>query len=112
MTPHAIALMTSILLGVVGQISLKAAALQGGEGIGLYLQRFTFTGLSAYFAAALLYTYSLKEIPLSIAFPSVSISYVVVSLLAHVIWGEPFGAKNVAALLAIGAGIYILSRPQ
>ena len=104
------ALIISILLGVIGQISLKAGALQGHSDGNLYFQKYTVLGLFAYFLASLLYIYSLRNIPVSVAFPSVSISYVAVAYLAHVIWGEAFGLKQLLALLLIGSGIYILSR--
>ena len=103
-------LIISIILGVIGQISLKAGALQGNSYGNLYFQKYTILGLFAYFLAALLYIYSLKSIPVSVAFPSVSISYVAVAYLANVIWGEPFGLKQILALLLITSGIYVLSR--
>lgn len=94
----------------MGQISLKAGALQGKANEGfLYFQKFTLIGLFIYFSAALLYIYALKRIPVSVAFPSVSISYVAVAYLAHLIWGETFGLRQIQALLLIGAGIFILS---
>lgn len=104
------ALVASILLGVFGQISLKAGAIQESNSSSIYLQKFTFLGLAFYFLAALFYIFALKKIPLSIAFPSVSISYVAVAFLAHLIWGEPFGLRQILALLLIGLGIFLLSR--
>lgn len=105
-----IALVSSICLSVVGQISLKAGALQSKANDGfLYFQKFTLVGLFIYFSAALLYIYALKRIPVSVASPSVSISYIVVAYLAHVIWGEAFGVRQIQALLLIGAGMFLLS---
>ncbi len=104
------ALVASILLGVFGQISLKAGAVRASNLGSVYLHKFTLLGLVFYFLAALFYIFALKKIPLSIAFPSVSISYVAVAFLAHLIWGEPFGFRQILALLLIGLGIYLLSR--
>ena len=105
-------LIASISLNIVGQVSLKAGALQGGQGIAVYLHKFTVLGFGTYFISALLYIYALKKIPLCIAFPCVSISYIFVSLLAHYIWGEPFTPKHLIALGFIGIGIYVLSSTQ
>lgn len=105
-------LVISILIGVGGQVSLKAGALHNpGVSLGaLFCQPYVLLGLFAYFVSALLYIYALREIPLSVAFPSVSISYVLVAVLAHLIWGETLGLRQVAALVLIGSGICVLWR--
>ena len=112
MNLHLLSLIASISLNILGQIGLKAGALQGAQGESLYLNKFTLMGFGTYFVSAVLYIFALKKIPLSIAFPCVSISYIFVSLLAHYIWGEPFTPKHLAALGFIGIGIYILSSTQ
>ena len=105
-----LALTVSIIIGVGGQISLKAGAIEHFGNKILFLQPYVLVGLASYFVAALFYIYSLKTIPISLAFPSVSISYVAVALLAHLFLGEPFGGRHFFALLLISLGIYILSR--
>lgn len=105
-----LALAISIAIGVGGQISLKAGTTQNLGGKGVLFQPYILAGLLFYFIAALFYIYSLKKIPVSIAFPSVSISYVAVAFLAHLLWGEPFGLRQLFALLLISLGIYLLSR--
>lgn len=105
-----LALVISIILGVGGQLCLKAGALQSLSNKNFLFQPYILLGLFCYFCAALLYTYALTKIPLSVAFPSVSISYVVVAFLAHIIWGEAFGLQQIAALLLIASGIYTLFR--
>jgi len=107
---HIYSLIISIILGVIGQISLKAGALESIKQGGNYFHQYTIVGLLTYFLASFFYIFSLQKIPLSVAFPSVSISYVVVSLIAHIIWGEYFGYRQIFALFLIGLGIYILSR--
>ncbi len=51
---------------------------------------------------------SLKKIPLSLANPSVSVSYVAVAIAAHFMWSEPFGLQQIGALVLIGGGIVLL----
>jgi undecaprenyl phosphate-alpha-L-ara4N flippase subunit ArnE len=104
------ALITSILIGVGGQLSLKAGATDNSAMKTVLLQPFILLGFASYFVSALFYIYALRKIPLSVAFPSVSISYVIVSLMAHVLWGEPFGFRQVIALSLILSGIVVLSR--
>ena len=105
-----LALAVSICIGVVGQLSLKSGAVKITGDKMSFLQPFLILGLACYFVAALLYIFALREIPVSIAFPSVSISYVAVAYLSHLLWKEPFGIPQIIALLFIGSGIYILFR--
>ena len=108
---HVLALIGSISLGVVGQILLKFAALRADAGAtSLFLRPPTIVGLGVYFFAALLYLFALKRVPLSVAYPSVSASYVFVTLLAHFIWQEPLGLKQAVALGLICCGVILLIR--
>lgn len=110
-------LFTAILIGVGGQIALKTGSLSaaasanvpGISGIILF-QPYIILGLTCYFASAVFYMYSLKQIPLSVAFPSVSLSYAVVALLAHFIWNEPFGSQHMIAIFFILLGVVLLVR--
>ena len=61
-----------------------------------------------YVFAALLYIVALKRIPVSLAFPSVSASYAVVAVLAHILWGEPFGWPQIAGIALIGGGVILI----
>ncbi len=102
-------LFTAILIGIMGQISIKTGSLQAAHLSGLPLfQPFVLFGLSCYFISALFYMYSLKEIPVSVAFPCVSLSYVAVALIAHFLWNEPFGAQHMIALTFILLGVFLL----
>lgn len=100
----------AIILGVLGQISLKAGALSSAGGNDLYLNWYVAFGLMVYFMSALLYIYSLKTIPVSLAFTSVSVSYVLVGLLAYLIWREPFGVNQLVGLGLITSGLLIFAR--
>ena len=100
----------SVIAGAVGQILLKIGALnQVRNNLPLFLEGFTITGFVVYFVAALAYVVSLRRVPLTIAFPSVSLSYFFVSYAAHLILGESFSSTNIFALCLISTGIFILA---
>jgi drug/metabolite transporter (DMT)-like permease len=101
-------LVTSILLGIAGQITLKTAAYDSATLTAQFLNPMTILGLAIYLFAALCYIVALKGIPVSIAFPSVSASYAIIALLAHLLWGEPFGWPQIGGIALIGSGIVLL----
>lgn len=104
-----ICLIISICTGILGQLSLKAGALHPSPNIvGMIFKPYIFGGLFLYFIAALFYIYAIRTIPLSVAFPSVSLSYAVVAYLSHVIWGEPFGIYQILAVVFIVGGVGLL----
>jgi drug/metabolite transporter (DMT)-like permease len=99
----------SIVLGAAGQILLKVGALnQEKSGTFFVFELYTIVGLVVYFVAALAYIFSLRKLPLSVAFPSVSLSYFFVSLGAHFLLGEKFTVLNIFALLLISFAIFLI----
>ncbi|HOV29183.1 MAG TPA: EamA family transporter [Synergistales bacterium] len=105
---HLLALAVSIGLTVLGQYFLKTGSLSKTEGLRLFLNPATLAGLFSYGFASLFYIVALKKIPLSVAYPSVSLSYVAVVVLAHFVWGEPLGLRQGVALALIVSGIALL----
>lgn len=103
-----ICLAVSILLGIVGQIALKTAANSSATISAQFLDPLTIAGLAIYFVAALSYIIALKRIPLSLAFPSVSVSYAIVALLAHMLWDEPFGWPQIGGIALISSGVLLI----
>jgi multidrug transporter EmrE-like cation transporter len=53
---------------------------------------------------------ALRKIPVSLAFPSVSISYAVIALLGYLLWSEPVGWSQVAGIALICTGVVLLYR--
>ena len=102
----------ALALGVAGQITLKHGAMTHVQTsiIALFLNRVIIGGLFFYVLSASLYIYSLRNIPVSVAFSSVSISYFFVTLIAHYLWGEPFGYQQIIALILIGSGVFLMFR--
>jgi small multidrug resistance pump len=110
MVVYYISLAAAILLGVGGQILLKSAADGSASVVGQFLNPLTMIGFGIYIFAAFCYIVALKKIPISIAFPSVSASYVIVALLAHLLWNEPLGWPQIAGLVLIGSGVLLINQ--
>jgi len=108
--PYYAALFGGILIAVCGQLLLKAGV-QGTPNLFAQItSAFTIAGVGFYGCAAFLYLIAIRRIPLSIAYPSVAVSYVVVALVAHFFWQETLTAGKVGAILLILAGVALLHR--
>ena len=103
-------LAAAILLGVAGQILLKSAAGGSVTVVGQFLNPLTIIGFAIYVFAAFCYILALKKIPVSVAFPSVSASYAIVALLAHLLWDEPLGLAQISGLLLISGGVLLINQ--
>lgn len=109
MTWFYVALAAGVLIGVCGQMLLKSGA-SGETLLQQFLAPASIIGLALYFAAALCYMYALRKIPISIAFPSVSLSYVLVALLGFWLYGEPITASKLAGIALVCAGVFLITR--
>jgi small multidrug resistance pump len=110
MSGYYAALTAAIVLGGLGQLFLKSGAGRVATLTEQFQNPLTILGLGIYALAALLYIVAIKVIPVSVAFPSVSASYILVGLAAHFLWNEPFGVAQVAGYLLIGCGIFLAYR--
>jgi multidrug transporter EmrE-like cation transporter len=108
MSIHHVALALGILIGVAAQLLLKIGAV--GEG-GIIAQLFrlqTIAGLGLYGMAAFFYIVALRAIPISVAFPSVALSYVVVALMGNLWFGEAMGLAHIGGIALIITGVVLL----
>ena len=109
MTIYYVALGISVLAGIAGQILLKVGS-DAPDFWAQLLRPSTIIGLAFYGAAALLYIIALRKIPMSVAFPSVSLSYAIIAVLGHFLFGEPFGIKQVAGIVLIMGGVALINQ--
>lgn len=108
MAAYYTSLIAAIVIGIGGQIALKSGANGSATVVAQFLNPLTMIGLALYVIAAPCYVVALKKIPVSVAFPSVAVSYAIVALLAHLLWDEPFGWPQTAGILLIGAGVLLI----
>ena len=109
MTIYYVALGIGILAGIAGQILLKAGA-DAPDFVSQVLRPSTLAGLALYGSAAFLYIVALRKIPVSVAFPSVSLSYAIVAVLGHFLFGEPFGIKQIGGIALIMGGVVLINQ--
>jgi len=98
-----------ILAGIAGQMLLKAGA-DAPTLAAQILRPSTLLGLALYGSAAFLYIFALRKIPVSVAFPSVSLSYAIVAVLGHFLFGEPFGIKQIGGIALIMGGVVLINQ--
>lgn len=101
-------LFVGIVFGVIGQLLLKTGAVRATDVLGQFFQPFTIVGLGLYVFAAICYIVAIKRIPLSLAFPTVSLSYIVVAVAAHYLWNEHLGPSQFGGMALIFGGILLL----
>lgn len=109
MTVYYLALGIGILAGIAGQLLLKAGA-DAPDFVSQLLRPSTLAGLALYGSAAFLYIIALRKIPVSVAFPSVSLSYAIVAVLGHFLFGEPFGIKQIGGIVLIMGGVVLINQ--
>ena len=109
MMVYYVALGIGIVAGIAGQILLKTGADSPDFGSQI-LRPSTLCGLALYGSAAFLYLIALRKIPVSVAFPSVSLSYAIVAVLGHFLFGEPFGIKQIGGIALIMGGVVLINQ--
>jgi small multidrug resistance pump len=109
MTVYYVALGIGILAGIAGQMLLKAGA-DAPDFFSQLLRPSTLAGLALYGSAAFLYIIALRKIPVSVAFPSVSLSYAIVAVFGHFLFGEPFGIKQIGGIVLIMGGVVLINQ--
>jgi len=109
LTPYWAALIGALVVGVLGQLLLKAGAAAPGSVLEQVFRPTTLAGLALYGGGAFLYLFALRGIPVSVAFPSAASQYVVVAVVGWLVWAEPVGLQQVAGLLLIVAGVLLLA---
>ncbi|MGZ5049993.1 MAG: SMR family transporter [Methylobacter sp.] len=114
-------ILTGVMLNAVAQLALKASVKEMGA-IGLNLsssataffrlagEPFLWTGLTCYGVSVIVWILALSRVDVSIAYPMLSMGYVVNALAAWYLFGE---AMNPSRLIGIGIvllGVYVLAR--
>ncbi|MGV7209260.1 SMR family transporter [Oxalobacteraceae bacterium A2-2] len=110
-----------VLLNAVAQLLLKAGARNVGE-IHISLQNLLplavkvatqlpiIGGLACYVLSVVLWIVALSRVDVSVAYPMLSLGYVVAAVGAWYLFGEVLSLQRVAAIAIILAGVALLAR--
>jgi multidrug transporter EmrE-like cation transporter len=114
-------LFAGVMLNAVAQLALKAATRTTGaltlraETLGptflaLASQPYVWLGLACYGVSVLVWIIALSRVDVSIAYPMLSLGYIVTAVAAWLLFGEALGLQRVAAIAVIIIGVYLLAR--
>jgi multidrug transporter EmrE-like cation transporter len=116
-----ILILTGVLLNAAAQLSLKAGTNNLGEltmGNGRVLSMalkigsdpYIIMGLGCYVISVAVWIFALSRSEVSIAYPMLSIGYIVNAFAAHFLFGENLGFHRILAIGVIGIGVFLLSK--
>ena len=103
-------LMTGVLLNAAAQLLLKAGTNAMPLGIRLALEPHILGGLACYVISVVVWVVALSRVPVSIAYPMLSIGYVVNAIAAYYLLGETVTPMRLAGIGVIIVGVFIVAR--
>jgi multidrug transporter EmrE-like cation transporter len=114
-------LMTGVLLNAAAQLLLKAGTNAVGRfefsaqnivpvGIKLALEPHIAGGLACYVVSVAVWIVGLSRVPVSIAYPMLSVGYIVNALAAWYLFGESLTAQKVVGIAFIIGGVFLVAR--
>lgn len=105
-------ILIATLIGAFGALYIKKGAEKCKIAFSFHKENlFIIIGGGLYFFSLLMYIVALKFIPLSIAYPLTSISYLWIALLSSKYLGERMDRWKWAGIMLIIAGIVLVSFP-
>ena len=122
MTTVAFALiLTGVMLNAAAQLLLKAGTNAVGHfefsmanlvpvGWRLATEPHILGGMACYVVSLVVWIMGLSRVPVSIAYPMLSLGYVVNALAAWHLFGESFSAQKVAGIATIIVGVWLVAR--
>jgi multidrug transporter EmrE-like cation transporter len=114
-------LLAGVLLNAAAQLLLKAGTNRVGEfayaidnlvpvGSKLATSPFILGGLACYVVSVVVWILALSRVPVSVAYPMLSIGYIVNALAAWMLFGESLGAQKLVGIGFIIVGVFLVAR--
>ena len=114
-------LVTGVLLNAAAQLLLKAGTNRIGEfafsldnvvpiGSRIATSPPILAGLGCYAVSVVVWILALSRVPVSVAYPMLSIGYIVNALAAWWLFGESITAQKLVGIGFIVAGVYLVAR--
>jgi multidrug transporter EmrE-like cation transporter len=103
-------LLIGVLLNATAQLLLKAGTNAMPLGPRLALEPHILGGLACYAVSVVVWVIALSRVPVSIAYPMLSIGYVVNALAAWQLLGESLSPLRMGGIGVIIAGVFMVAR--
>jgi multidrug transporter EmrE-like cation transporter len=114
-------LVTGVLLNAGAQLLLKAGTNRIGEfaftldnvapiGMRVATSPSILAGLACYGVSVVVWILALSRVPVSVAYPMLSIGYIVNALAAWWLFGESLGAQKLVGIGFIVVGVFLVAR--
>jgi multidrug transporter EmrE-like cation transporter len=103
-------ILVGVLLNAAAQLLLKAGTNAMPLGLRLALEPHILGGLACYGVSVVVWVVALSRVPVSIAYPMLSIGYVVNAIGAWYLLGESVSAMRMAGIGIIVVGVFIVAR--
>ena len=114
-------ILTGVLLNAAAQLLLKAGTARIGSfefsaanvlpiGTQLALQPHILGGLACYVVSVVVWIMALSRVEVSIAYPMLSIGYIVNAVAAYYLFGESLGAQKLLGIGFIVIGVWLVAR--
>jgi multidrug transporter EmrE-like cation transporter len=114
-------IITGVLLNAIAQLALKASVREMGEiklsltgawpvTQQLMLEPSLWLGLFCYGISVIIWILALSRVDVTIAYPMLSIGYIVNALFAWFLFGEALTLERLTGIGVIIIGVYILAR--
>jgi drug/metabolite transporter (DMT)-like permease len=121
--PAVVPILGSVLLGVVGQLVLKAGVSSLGPiGLGdnrlvatlrrVLFQPWIMVGFALYGLGMLFWLVALSQVELGYAYPFISLSYVLILIASWAFFGEEFSAMKLFGVASICLGVFVIAGGQ
>ena len=103
-------LFTGVLLNAGAQLLLKAGTNAAPLGLRLAIEPHILGGLACYGVSVVVWVIGLSKVPVSIAYPMLSLGYVVNAAAAWWLFGETLTPMRLAGIGIIVAGVFLVAR--
>jgi multidrug transporter EmrE-like cation transporter len=97
-------------VGIGAQVLFKIGATGAESTTAQLLRVSTIVGFGLYLVPAVLYVIALRQLSMSIAFPTVSLGYLLITAIGYFFFKEPVGLVQLGGLILIVARVALLYR--
>jgi len=114
-------LMAGVLLNALAQLALKAGTNRIGEfafsldnvvpiGLRVASSPYILLGLACYVVSVVVWILGLSRVPVSVAYPMLSVGYIVNAIAAWMLFGESLTAQKLVGIGMIVIGVVLVAR--